>query len=176
MADYIICGGELYHYGVPGMKWGKRKAQLRAEYKLARKRGDKNAKDDYKKAKAALKTEKKNFEIDQSNERIELTRKANRQYTDAQNNYAKSQYKDGSLRQKWALKKNKRNFEATEITNKYALARNKAKKDPSYKNTTEYQKAQTAYGKQMSKAALATVGIMTLYTAATAYAQYRMQS
>lgn len=26
MADYIIHNGELFHYGVPGMKWGRRKA------------------------------------------------------------------------------------------------------------------------------------------------------
>ena len=33
MSDYIMINGELYHYGVPGMKWGVR----RARYKLSKK-------------------------------------------------------------------------------------------------------------------------------------------
>jgi hypothetical protein len=36
MGDYIITNGELYHYGVKGMKWGVRrdqnKEQLRSRY------------------------------------------------------------------------------------------------------------------------------------------------
>lgn len=34
--DYVICGGELYHHGVKGMKWGVRKAK--EKYKSEKKR------------------------------------------------------------------------------------------------------------------------------------------
>ena len=55
---------ELYHYGVPGMKWGKKKAALKTDYKerIRKANGDVNKIDkataDYKKAKYALKVDK----------------------------------------------------------------------------------------------------------------------
>lgn len=36
MPDYTIVNGELYHYGVKGMRWGHRKAQARYAKKLGR--------------------------------------------------------------------------------------------------------------------------------------------
>lgn len=35
--DYVIVNGELYHYGVPGMKWGQRKSTSGSENKVSQK-------------------------------------------------------------------------------------------------------------------------------------------
>ena len=32
MADYIYCNGELYHYGVKGMKWGVRRSKEQLDH------------------------------------------------------------------------------------------------------------------------------------------------
>ena len=54
MSDYIMYNGELYHYGVKGMKWGHRKridtpvGQARATYKQAKKDYNKSFNTAYK--------------------------------------------------------------------------------------------------------------------------------
>lgn len=51
MSDYIFVGGELYHYGVPGMRWGHRKARPMS----AERSRYKSAKENYKTANKAYK-------------------------------------------------------------------------------------------------------------------------
>lgn len=162
MSNYIISNGELYHYGVPGMKWGVRKAQIRDTYKAAKRRGDANAKEDYKKAKASLKAEKKRFKIDQKIERNELYRQAALGRAKAADLIAKAQYKDGSRILQRTLDKNKRNREDNDTIYKYQTAKLKVKKDPKYKQSKEYQSlADSAKSIQRERAGKAFVTSMT---------------
>lgn len=72
--DYVIHNGELYHYGVPGMRWGVRRAQKRAA-RVRRKGARKGWSDDAVEV-AAIKTKKvrqmSNAELRRLNERNQL--------------------------------------------------------------------------------------------------------
>ena len=93
MKQYTIINGELYHYGVQGMKWGVRKAKLQAK---AEKRSAMNkALDDYYK-----KTNKINSKYASLDEAKGYSKKDQKAIDDANKQYrvdvnlAKQKYKD----------------------------------------------------------------------------------
>jgi hypothetical protein len=114
---------ELYHHGIKGMKWGVRRAQKRAQ------------------------------KADQKIRRLETNRKHNSLERKERDDAAKAKYnkprQDNKLAKKLAA--NKAEYDESEVYNKYHIARQKAKKDKSYKNTAEYQRAKKDYGEQRAK-------------------------
>lgn len=70
MSDYrIVYSDELYHYGIPGMKWGHRKARPEAYQQLSRSRS--NYKVARQQAKAQYKQAKKDY---RNNEEVKAIR------------------------------------------------------------------------------------------------------
>lgn len=74
MSDYILINGELYHYGVPGMRWGVR----RARYKQSRnaRLEIKALNYDKKAAKLTKKAEKAHAELDLESSNRKATKAA----------------------------------------------------------------------------------------------------
>lgn len=122
---------ELYHHGIKGMRWGVRRYQ-NPDGTLTP-AGKKRA------AKA-----------DKRIERYETLRKKNASAYERANIMAEKRYK-GSRNSKALAKKlaaNKALYDSTEVNNKYSIARQKAKKDASYKDTDEYKQAKRDYKNQ----------------------------
>jgi hypothetical protein len=120
--SHYNCASELYHHGVKGMKWGVRRAKKRAE-----------------KADRAIRNR-------------EATRKQNKIAYDEMNAQSRDKFSSPKKAKMLAsaLARNKAVYEDSEILNKYEIARQKAKKDKSYKNSSEYMQAKAAYGKWSS--------------------------
>lgn len=113
---------ELYHYGVKGMRWGVRK-----KYQAWR---DKSA--------------------DKRIRRVETTREKNKLDRKLADDDARAKYDTPKKAKKLALglATNKATYEHTEVTNKYLVAVQKARKDKTYKQSSEYQKAKMDYSRQ----------------------------
>ena len=162
---------ELYHYGVKGMKWGRRKASYDTEPGglYSRNRIPKDAKTDgYQKSKLpgpvmggptmnkqgnAVKNAAKSAvsKADQRIRRIEKTRKQNKLEYDEMQATSKDRFKGKAEKLKRAQAANKALYDTSETANRYAIARQKAKKDKNYKNSEEYQQAKKAFGKQQTQ-------------------------
>ena len=74
MADYIYSNGELMHYGIPGMRWGVRRAQRRSS-RIERKGARKGWSDDaidVSKIRSKKVSQMSNAELRKLNERNQL--------------------------------------------------------------------------------------------------------
>ena len=111
----------LYHHGVKGMKWGQRRAQNRVA------KADKNI------------------------NRLTTLKKNNKNIYNTMQSEARTKYAGKDKKLKNTLAKNKTEYDRTETINNYQIARQKAKKDPSYKKSSEYIKAKNKWQKQYAQ-------------------------
>lgn len=133
---YIYDETELYHYGVKGMKWGVRRKQI------------KDAKADRNIKQLSTQRSANKMMLDAKNKAAEAKFIGGR--TNVRNNFINRQldkYDAKALNR--AKARNKVDYDISELSNKYSIAKQKAKKDKSYKKTAEYKEARRNYGKSV---------------------------
>ena len=149
---YVYYENELYHYGVKGMKWGVRRKQIKD---AKANRNIKQIETQRTANKMMLNTKNKNAEAKYIGGR-----------TDIRNHFinrALDKHDAKALRR--AKARNKAEYELSELYNIYSVAKQKAKKDKSYKKTYEYKKARSEYGASVvSRLILGDSGYIRVYT------------
>lgn len=131
---------ELFHHGIKGQKWGKRRFQ-----------NNDGSLTPAGKARYASKEEKRAAKIDSRIEKLEARKKANKSVYKAQQISAKSRFSKNEKKLASASAYNKAAYDTTEVTNNYLIARQKAKKDKNYMLSDEYRSAKAAYDKHSTQ-------------------------
>lgn len=141
----------IVHHGIKGQRWGVRRYQNEdGSYKP----GAEGRYYDEEKSPRQLRREERRR--DRINE-IQARRNRNKAAVKESNTIIDSYKHKGFITDKRADKlrrENNADLKYTEIYNKYKIAKQKAKLDPSYKNSSEYQRIRKAYGKQTTDSML----------------------
>lgn len=130
----------MYHHGIKGMKWGVRRYQ--------KKDGSLTPAGQKRNRFADDRANSKIIKADKKIDKLNKLRTTNKTLTRNADSSSRAVFKEGSKKLKSNLAYNKVNLKRTEVVNKYKIAKQEAKKDPSYKQSAEYKKAKQAHSKQ----------------------------